>query len=180
MRYADQFYIGKVPVWIAEVEGVPLWKTNHKRNYLFPRVIQNLDHAQQLLDHFSLVSIDLREDYRYRVFAGNGIAVDSMLHRRYDHSVYKPPTFPRELLGPNLFVYLCDAESALNGLQLHFQYMVERIRNVPAKVRGELSNILQPQCVNETEMNRLRIGLNEKPRRKTSLTTWMSENQDSD
>lgn len=173
MSYENQFYIGKIPVWIAEVDGVPLWKTNHKRSYLFPKIIQNRDHAQELLDYFSIISIDLREDYRYVIFAGSGIAVDSMFHRVYEHSAIKSSPYPRSLIGGNMFYFLDDAESALSGLQLHFKYMREKLQKVTKEIRGELANITQNVCQNTEEMNRLRIGLLENPRRKTDLNRWM-------
>jgi hypothetical protein len=180
MLYQEQFYIGKIPVWIPEVDGTPLKKTSHPRNYLFPSIIQNRDHAQGLLDHFGLISIDLREDFKYRIFAGSGIAVDSMLCRNPEHRVVKPPPFPHELLGWNLFHYLCDAEAVLARLQLHFGYLVERLRSLPKEVRGELSNIAQPVWQDTERMKALTTGLLEKPRRRTSLTAWLESNSDLD
>lgn len=178
MRYDEQFYIGKIPVWHAEVDGVPLKKTDHPRNYLFPSVIHNKDHAQQLLDHFSLISIDLREDYAYGIFGCDGVLVGPRYDRHYDHRVVKPPPFPRELKSVGLFRYLCEAEKVLERLQNHFRYLVDHASKLPKEIRGELSNLTTKPWVDTEKMKALTIGLHEKPRRKTSLAIFLENNPD--
>lgn len=177
MTYDEQFYIGKIPVWFAEIDGVPIHKTDHPKRFIFRQTIQNKLHAQQLVDHFSLITVDLREDFRYQIFDGMGIGAGPRLNRYYEHRTVQPPPFPRELNGDGLFKYLCDAESVLTRLQSHFRYLVAHVSKLPKEVRGELANILQPRCPDKERMKALTIGLHEKPRRKSSLSQFLDSEE---
>jgi hypothetical protein len=178
MTYDQQFHIRKVPIWIAEVDGVPIHKTNHPKRFIFVPLIRNKLHAEQLVDHFSLITVDLREDFYYEICDGMGIGVGPRFNRYYEHRVVHPPPFPRELNSDCLFKYLCDAEAVLSRLQSHFRYLLVHVSKLPIAVRGELANLLKPVlCLTEEDLSLLKTGLLEKPRRKTSLSRFLDSEE---
>jgi hypothetical protein len=183
--YHEQFFIGKISIWWAMVDGnKPLFGSSHPKSLHFRHPVFNQGHAQELIDSWGhSLTISLVEDWRYTIYDCNAQQVGWMYYRPYK-SIEKHVSqgFPLDLIanpeGGNLFKYIEDAERNLAALRTHFEQTITYLVKSTKETQGALCNLTKKVVMSPEALAILNAGLPAKKRSKkvVSLADFLETN----